>query len=194
MARPAQFDREAVLDKAMQAFWEHGYCATSMANLVETTELKPGSLYAAFESKQGLFLASLDRYGANSADRLSQRLARADSPVAAIEAYFDELADTVEGHADASSCFLVNTVLELSRRDSEVRERINTHFQKIESIFVAALNQAQDMGELAAEVDSEALAAFLMNNIWGLRVLAGTQPKPGRARQIINHVKQALKQ
>ncbi len=50
MARPAQFDRGEILDKAMQTFWEHGYSATSMANLVETTELNPGSLYAAFES------------------------------------------------------------------------------------------------------------------------------------------------
>ena len=59
MARPAQYDRDKILDKAMQTFWEHGYCATSMATLVQTTDLKPGSLYAAFESKQGLFLATL---------------------------------------------------------------------------------------------------------------------------------------
>jgi TetR/AcrR family transcriptional regulator, transcriptional repressor for nem operon len=192
MARPAQFDRDRVLDKAMQAFWEHGYCATSMADLVETTKLKPGSLYAAFESKQGLFLATLDRYGANSADKLRQHLKKADSPLRAIEEYLDQLVDIIESRSEQNSCFLVNTVLELSRRDVEVREHINKHFAEIESIFLTALNKAQEKDELGSDVDCEALAAFLMNNIWGLRVLAGTHPNPGRARQVAGLVKQIL--
>ncbi len=194
MARPAQFDRDQVLDKAMQAFWQHGYSATSMADLVETTDLKPGSLYAAFESKQGLFLATLDRYGSNSADKLRQHLEAADSPLQAIEAYFDQLVDIIETNPANSSCFLVNTVLELSRRDDDVREHINKHLGQMESIFLTALQHAQEKGELKPDVDCEALAAFLMNNIWGLRVRAGTQPMPGQARQIVGFVKQALRQ
>jgi len=192
MARPAEFDRDKVLDRAMQAFWEHGYCSTSMADLVETTKLKPGSLYAAFESKQGLFLATLDRYGADSADKLSQYLKNADSPLSAIEAYFDQLVDIIESRSEQNSCFLVNTVLELSRRDVQVREHINKHFEELESIFLTSLKKAQEKGELGSDVDCETLAAFLMNNIWGLRVLAGTHPRPGRARQVAGLVKQVL--
>ena len=194
MARPAQFDRGEILDKAMQTFWEQGYSATSMANLVETTELNPGSLYAAFESKQGLFLASLDRYGAGSTEKLRQHLEGAGSPIKAIETYFDQLVETIETQSGKNSCFLVNTVLELSRRDSEVREHINKHFAQIESIFVTALQQAVEKGELRSSTDCEGLAAFLMNNIWGLRVLAGTQPTAGRAQQVAGFVKQALRQ
>ena len=66
MARPAQYDRDKILDKAMQTFWEHGYHATSISDLVEATRLQPGSLYAAFESKRGLFLAALDHYAGQS--------------------------------------------------------------------------------------------------------------------------------
>jgi TetR/AcrR family transcriptional repressor of nem operon len=193
VARPAQYDRETILDKAMQTFWEQGYCATSMATLVETTDLKPGSLYAAFESKQGLFLATLDHYGKRSAEKLSSQLKGADSPIEAIEAYFDQLADVIEKRHGKTSCFLVNTVLELSQRDAEVRKRVNRHFGLIESIFVDTLQDAHTLGELDAGKDCGALAAFLMNNIWGLRVLAGTDPAPGRARQIVRLVKQALR-
>ncbi len=194
MARPTQYDRDTILDKAMQTFWEHGYCATSMANLVETTELNPGSLYAAFESKQGLFLATLDRYGMGSAAKLRRHLEQAESPLEAIETYFDQLVEGIEQRPAKNSCFLVNTVLELSRRDAEIRERINQHFAQVESVFLQALYAARDKGELDASKDCEALAAFLMNNIWGLRVLAGTQPAPGRASQVVRLVKQTLKQ
>ncbi len=194
MARPAQFDRDTILDKAMGAFWEQGYCATSMANLVETTDLKPGSLYAAFESKQGLFLEALDRYGISSVENLHLHLEQADSPLKAIETYFDRLVEGIEKRSDKNSCFLVNTVLELSRRDEKIRERINHHFVQIESVFKDALNDAREIGELDSGSDCGALAAFLMNNIWGLRVLAGTHPAPGRAQQVVKLVKQVLRQ
>ncbi len=194
MARPAQFDRDTILDKAMGAFWEQGYCATSMANLVEATDLKPGSLYAAFESKQGLFLEALDRYGISSVENLHLHLEQADSPLKAIETYFDQLVEGIENRSDKNSCFLVNTVLELSRRDEKIRERINHHFVQIESVFKDALNDAREIGELDSGADCGALAAFLMNNIWGLRVLAGTHPAPGRAQQVVKLVRQVLRQ
>jgi TetR/AcrR family transcriptional repressor of nem operon len=188
-----QYDREEILDKAMQVFWEQGYCATSMATLVETTDLKPGSLYAAFESKQGLFLATLDHYGALSSEKLRAHLSKAESPLEAIESYFDRLADDIEKPRGKTSCFLVNTVLEFSHRDAQIRERLNQHFGNIESAFVDALSAARARGQLDAGTDCGALAAFLMNNIWGLRVLAGTKPAPGRARQVVRLVKQALR-
>jgi len=193
MARPAQYDRDTILDKAMQAFWEQGYCATSMANLVEATDLKPGSLYAAFTSKQGLFLATLDYYGARSAERLGSLLDNAESPLRAIHAYFDRLAEDIEQSRGKTSCFLVNTVLELSQRDTAIRDRINKHFARIQATFIAALRRAREQGELSAGADCEALAAFLMSNIWGLRVLAGTGPAPGRAKQIVTLVKRVLR-
>ena len=193
MARPVQYDREEILDKAMQTFWEQGYCATSMATLVETTDLKPGSLYAAFASKQGLFLATLDHYGARSAEKVRAHLSEAESPLEAIDAYFDRLADDIEKRRGQTTCLLVNTVLELSQRDAQIRKRINRHFGNIESAFVDALQDARARGELKAGTDCGALAMFLMSNIWGLRVLAGTKPAPGRARQVVGLVKQALR-
>lgn len=60
--RPKVFDREAALDKAMTLFWQHGYEATSLADLVEATGAKAPTLYAEFTNKKGLFRAVLDRY------------------------------------------------------------------------------------------------------------------------------------
>lgn len=56
------FDRDAALDKAMKLFWQHGYEATSLADLVEATGAKAPTLYAEFTNKEGLFRAVLDRY------------------------------------------------------------------------------------------------------------------------------------
>ena len=56
--RPKVFDRDAALDKAMKLFWQHGYEATSLADLVEATGAKAPTLYAEFTNKEGLFRAT----------------------------------------------------------------------------------------------------------------------------------------
>ena len=60
MARPVEYNREEVVEKAMQTFWKKGYHATSMADLVEATGLNPGSIYAAFKSKENFFITTID--------------------------------------------------------------------------------------------------------------------------------------
>jgi len=62
MARPRQFNREESLKNAMVIFWEKGYEATSLNDLLEATGLARQSLYNTFGDKRGLFLASLRRY------------------------------------------------------------------------------------------------------------------------------------
>ena len=188
MARPIQFDRVAVLEKAMQTFWERGYCATSMAQLVAATELKPGSLYAAFKSKEGLFLAVLDHYGERSVARIQQALAESGSPLVGVRTYFCKLAEDLEASHARRSCLLVNTVLELARRDETIRERVNGHFTAIEARFLDALKAAQASGELSPDKDPASLAAFLMTSIWGLRVLGGTAPSQKRTQAVVNEI------
>ena len=58
MARQREFDREEVLDRALEAFWARGYEATSIQELVDCMGLQRGSLYNTFGDKHGLFVAA----------------------------------------------------------------------------------------------------------------------------------------
>ena len=63
MPRPREFKPDQVLDSAMRQFWERGYRATSVDDLVRATGVKPGSLYSAFPGgKHALLMGSLERY------------------------------------------------------------------------------------------------------------------------------------
>jgi AcrR family transcriptional regulator len=59
VGRNRSFDERAVLDAAGRTFLAVGYEATSIDELVRATGLLRGSLYQAFGSKRGLFLAVL---------------------------------------------------------------------------------------------------------------------------------------
>ena len=62
MGRPRSFSEEAALDAAAEVFVHGGYEGTSIDDLVKALNLHRGSLYKAFGSKRGLFLAVLQRY------------------------------------------------------------------------------------------------------------------------------------
>ena len=62
MARHKAFNREEVLDRAIEVFWAHGYEATSIQELVDSMGINRGSLYDTFGDKHRLFLEALDRY------------------------------------------------------------------------------------------------------------------------------------
>ena len=58
MARPREFDSDQAMQDAMDAFWERGYNATSVNDLLSEMKLNRGSLYGAFGDKKQLFLAA----------------------------------------------------------------------------------------------------------------------------------------
>lgn len=60
--RPRVFVEHEVLDNAMQVFWQHGYEASSIAQLRAATGLSSASLYGAFGSKEGLFERTIQHY------------------------------------------------------------------------------------------------------------------------------------
>ena len=193
VARPAEFNREEVLGRATQVFWDYGYCATSISRLVEATKLKPGSLYAAFESKEGLFLAALDHYAAQTRVRLSAALDASENPIDGIEAFFTRLVHSQADTRPGRGCLLVNTVLEVGRHNETVIAKVKGHLDEIEAMLHEALTRAQARGYLAGDRSPEALAAFLMTTIWGLRVLGGTGASIERADRVVDQVMSLLR-
>ena len=59
--RPNQ-TRDRLLDAAMYLFWERGYHATGMADLLKRARARSGSFYYFFENKAAVLEAVLDRY------------------------------------------------------------------------------------------------------------------------------------
>ena len=62
MARPREFDEEAVLDAAVQCFWANGYEGASVRELASSMGIAGASLYNAFGDKQALYQRALARY------------------------------------------------------------------------------------------------------------------------------------
>src|SRR3954452_12779539 len=65
--RPRAYDPDEALAKAMGAFWDHGYAATSLDDISAATGMNRPSLYAAFGDKQAIYLKAIEHYRAGPA-------------------------------------------------------------------------------------------------------------------------------
>jgi TetR/AcrR family transcriptional repressor of nem operon len=186
MARPRTFDTDEVLDRALETFWDQGYEATSVQDLVEATDVRRASLYNAFGGKHDLYLEALRRYEERWVGRLQETLGRAADPRQGIRAVLEAVADEAGECPQRGSCMLTNAATELGHRDPDTAERVAGHFRRLKSTFADALRRGQDEGVVDADTDVEATACFLLNTVQGLRVLAKTCPARADLQNVVD--------
>ncbi|RPK94023.1 MULTISPECIES: TetR/AcrR family transcriptional regulator [Streptomyces] len=183
MARTKEFDPEAALQSALELFWQRGYEATSMADLVEHLGIGRASIYATFGNKHELYLKALDRYSENGDSGLLRELSQPGPALPAVRGIVRRFA--AEANADdrrAKGCFVTNTAAELGPHDPAAARRVEASWDHIETLLRSALVRAQAQGELGADRDPRALARMLLVLMQGLRVVGKASDDPGRVR------------
>jgi len=176
MARPREFDADAALERAMQAFWAKGYKATSLDELCAATGLSRSSLYAAFGGKRALLHRSLERYQEQAVARVSAALGRPVPVRDAIAGFVGELIDRIVEGPGRRGCFIGNCAAELARGDRATAARVRRGLERIEGLFRDALARGQARGEIARDADAAELARYLVAGIQGLRLVGKANP------------------
>jgi len=176
VARPREFEADAVLERAMQAFWAKGYKATSLDDLCTATRLSRSSLYAAFGGKRALLHKSLDRYEGQGIARIAAALSRPLPVRDAIAAFVGDLIDGIVSGPGRRGCFIGNCAAELARQDPVAAARVRRSLARIESVFAEALARARARGEISPKADVESLARFVVAGIQGLRLVGKANP------------------
>lgn len=183
MARPKEFDREEAVKRAMVVFWEKGYEATSTDDLLRAMGIGRQSMYDTFGDKHRLYLEALQRYQAESAAGLMERLRSESSPLAALEQVFLVIAN--ESPAErARGCLGVNAITELARVDPEVASVSRAAAMTCEAAFERVVREAKRKGEVRASVDERQAGRFLLTALQGLRVTAKAGASPEALREV----------
>nr|WP_312370447.1 TetR family transcriptional regulator [Delftia acidovorans] len=185
--RTKDFDPDDIADAAMQVFWQRGYAATSVQDLVDGTGLSRSSLYGTFENKQGLFQHALRRYEAvtTSNVELLSGPGRARDLVQQLllRIVQDELSD-----AGRRGCLVANAALELAGHDEAVAERVAGNFQRLQKALEKLILRGQQEGDITDSKKPRALARFVLNTVQGLRVLGKGSSAPQRRQCLMDVV------
>jgi TetR/AcrR family transcriptional regulator, transcriptional repressor for nem operon len=183
MARTKEFDPDAALQSALELFWQRGYEATSMADLVEHLGIGRASIYATFGNKHELYLKALDRYAETRDPRLVGALSQPGPALPAVRALVRGFAAEAASPEDRHhGCFITNSAAELAPHDPAVARRVEISWEHVETPLYAALIRAQAQGELPEDRDPRALARMLLVLMQGLRVVGKASQDPARVR------------
>lgn len=170
MARPREFDADAILDKTVEVFRSKGFEGASVSDLEKATGLRRASLYGAFGDKRALYLAALRRYDSTRAARLMTEIAAAPTGRKALERLFALVIE--EAVADPCGCLLSNAASENASRDARVSRCVEDGRRRVEGGLLAAVLRGRADGSLKAAGDARTQARFLYAAALGLRALA----------------------
>jgi len=184
MPRPKSFNRDKVVQQAMDVFWEKGYEATSITDITDATNLKPGSIYNTFGSKHALYLEALDFYEVHVGGKLFAVL---DESVSGINAIRNLFAKLIESElSDQRGCFMHNAMIERATCDEDVEKRACIAKEQGTAIFKHALDRAVEYGEISNDKNTDEVALYLVGTVYAVRSLARVTNQRSELEQVVN--------
>ncbi len=193
MPRRRSKSREQLVASAMNVFWQRGYFATSMEDLVAATGVNRASMYTDFGGKEALFLACLSAYQEQFASpAIAILLAGSDGTtethdngeiaprhevpqtppagLAAIEAYFDHFIRLHVRHGmPGPGCFCANVMTEIASHHTQIRRVVEQHLAQLcDAFYRALLAEIREQDTDIPTPELQGLADFLATSSQGL--------------------------
>ncbi|MBI1494389.1 TetR/AcrR family transcriptional regulator [Halocynthiibacter styelae] len=169
MPRKPNYDKVELIERARDLFWKRGWAGTSLKDLEAALQMKPGSFYAAFGSKEALFALAMERYAADGRERL-KTLAQKHGPIKALQRLPEMIVEN--DIAPSKACMLSKTLLELHAHNHPLARDANLHLQTMEAQFTELFQQAQSAGNIDRSHNPQVLARRYQSDLLGLRVSA----------------------
>ncbi|MDX3771788.1 TetR/AcrR family transcriptional regulator [Streptomyces sp. NBC_01707] len=176
MARIREFDTEKAVEAAMNAFRRNGYDGTSIQDLVDATGVGRGSLYAAFGSKEGLYLVAMDRYREYYALPLVEVLRDGAPGRELLRAVLVAAVDEVVRDGSRQACLIVGAAVGRVAHDPQVAAHVQSTTELLEDALYQVIAEAQADGQLSGKRDARDLARYLVVTMHGLRVMGAMNP------------------
>lgn len=171
MGRKKSYEPSRLVDLAVGVFHAHGFEGTSTQMLVERLGVNRNSMYTAFESKQALFDAALERYEARVLSALFGALEAPGAGLDGVAALLGRFAEDAKGPARGLGCLLCNTAVELAGADPSGARFVGRYFERMEAAYAHALGNARRARRLARGVVVADEARLLTATTLGLFVL-----------------------
>lgn len=191
IGRSKEFDKERVLHKAMLVFWEKGYEATSIPDLLKAMELSRSSLYETFVDKQTLYVEAIQHYKKIGQFKRNL-LVNAPSAKVGIRQYFDQQITSAFDDDLPKGCMITNATIGMDSPDVQIRKLIRDQFEELEQSFYELLRKGQQTGEIDPKKDIKVLSHLLLNLNHSINVISKVKSDRKVIDDMINTVIEML--
>ncbi|MBH0058439.1 TetR/AcrR family transcriptional regulator [Pseudoalteromonas sp. SWXJZ94C] len=192
MVNKVKFERETVVRLASQLFWEKGFHATSTRDLQDAVNMRPGSIYSAFGSKEGLYIESLKDYTVQMESQIKECLSTSDSILGGLRAFVEDVVTKKESTPSAI-CMLVKANCEFADKDSNLYQLSLDLADKFENYLSVLFEQAIEKNELSNNISAQEYARFFEVQFTGLRGYFNRPGVESLAQPMINQMFKIIK-
>lgn len=172
--RPRGVARNDALDEAVRVFWSNGYDGASISHLSRKMRLPKASLYQSYGDKEGLFLASIDRYANTCLVTVREAIGPSQTLATDLNSFFDAAVTLATSDADTPGCLISCVLADAAGNNIHLRQELDSRFTALEKQIHDRLVAGQ--AELRASANPDHAAMLLTAVVRGLmlRARAGT--------------------
>jgi TetR/AcrR family transcriptional repressor of nem operon len=121
---------------------------------------------------------------------LQEQLREAPTAVEGIRQAFVAVAERAT--ESCCGCFTTNAAVECAPRDASTQKRARKSFEKMRSLFRAAVERAQEEGTIDPSRDAKAVGCHLTNAYNGIHLTAKTDPPDKVVQDIVEETLRGL--
>lgn len=186
MPRTKQFCEEETLKKAVELFWQKGFHATSMQDLVCHLGINRASLYDTYGGKEELFDKAFAHYRRSASEWLEELFKSESSVKLGFKKLFTIAIKEATTDQCRKGCFVVNTSTEFIPGNAKIEEVLLEHKDYIEKLFSSYVQQGIDNGEIATTKNAQELGLMLYTLYNGIRVVSKVDTDPKKLQKVAN--------
>ncbi|WP_337271505.1 TetR/AcrR family transcriptional regulator [Oryzifoliimicrobium ureilyticus] len=168
--RPRLFDEVVVLDRAIDLFSSSGFSAVGINELTRATRVKVGSLYKAYQDKEGLFSKALERYIALREGEIAAILAQAENGRARIAGLLRLYVRLSSGKEGRLGCLMVAGIGEISKF-SFAGNILHGQLSRRQMLLADVVSQGKADGSITTVAEPNVVANLLLTLLYGMRVV-----------------------
>jgi TetR/AcrR family transcriptional regulator, transcriptional repressor for nem operon len=190
MSKPAGSSRERLVEAALYLFWLQGYASTGVAEILSRANVRSGTFYYFFKTKENLLLAVLERY-IETLDLVvtGPVFAQIADPILRIFGILEFYRHNLIRTACTYGCPIGRLALEIPEQQTEVHKLLADNFDGWTAAIEGCLRDAQE--QLPASLDLKELSQFVLTVMEGgvmqARAHRSLEPFDASVRQLRNY-------
>lgn len=182
-----KYAQEDAVEKATILFWKKGFQGSGMRDIQQALDMRPGSIYARFQNKEGLFKLVVEQYVAHSKDKL-QSVADSDTPLLSLREFFKTALINPDELRYMRQCLLVKSITELELIGDVGKKAVLEGMVLLNNCFANIIEKAIETKELQDTTPVAFAADWLQNQFVGLRAFAVLQNDDSAIEKMIDKV------
>jgi len=186
--------KDKILTVGIDLFSKKGYHNVGLKEILKTAEVPKGSFYHYFESKEDFGLQVINKYSSLGVVNFQRALEDETlSPKNRIIEFYAKMIEHYLNKECREGCLMGNSSNELSDLAESFSNVIAHEFNLWQDALEKCIVEAQDLGEITADIESRMLASFVLNSWEGALLRMKCEKTVEPLRDFINGLNILLK-